>query len=83
MWDQCNNISQPQRGNLLIFNQIDIQYEVEGEDFPNSEGKCRIKVLLGMEQYYGGGNTILEAKQAAAMQVMLYGLGYAKRSLMS
>ena len=56
-------------GNTILFFQIDVQYEVEGENFPNSEGKCRIKVQLGSEEYYGGGNTLVEAKQAAAMQV--------------
>ena len=47
-----------------------MQYEATDDRFKASEGTFRTKVVVGDEESYGGGNNAVEAKQAAAMQVM-------------
>ena len=40
-----------------------------GDKFKASEGTYRVKIQVGSEESYGGGGSITEAKQAAALQV--------------
>ena len=53
--------------NVLI--QIPVQYEVVGDKFKALEGTYRVKIQVGTDESYGGGGSISEAKQAAALQV--------------
>ena len=53
----------------FTLSQVEVQYEVIGDSFKASEGTFRVKIVLGNEESYGGGNNALEAKQAAALQV--------------
>ena len=58
---------------LLTYNvsfQFAIRYNILGENIKGPEAKkCRVKVRVKMEEYFGNGETVKDAKKHATLKV--------------